>query len=99
MARISILAAVAANGVIGRDNDVPWKIRTDLKRLKNLTMGHHVIMGRRTFESLPQVLPGRTTIVITRDAGYRAPDGVLVVDSIDRALDLAKSDDETFILG
>jgi dihydrofolate reductase len=99
MQRISILAAVAANGVIGRKNDIPWKIRTDLKRLKALTMGHHVIMGRKTFESLPQPLPGRTNIVITRDASYGAPDGVIVVDKIDRALELAKNDDEVFILG
>lgn len=99
MHRLSILAAVAANGVIGRNNDIPWKIRTDLKRLKTLTMGHHVIMGRKTFESLPQPLPGRTNVVITRDAGYKAPDGVIVVDAVERALDLAKDDSEAFILG
>lgn len=96
---VSILAAVAANGVIGRDNQVPWRISTDLKRLKSLTMGHHVIMGRRTFESLPQALPGRTNIVVTRDAAWRPPDGVLVADTVERALELAKDDDEAFILG
>jgi dihydrofolate reductase len=96
---ISIVAAVAANGVIGRDNAVPWRLSTDLKRLKSLTMGHHIIMGRKTFESLPQPLPGRTNIVITRDPAYRPPDGVLVAETVDRALDLARDDAEVFILG
>jgi dihydrofolate reductase len=95
----SILAAVAANGVIGRDNQVPWRISTDLKRLKSLTLGHRVIMGRKTFESLPQALPGRTNIVITRDTSWRPPDGVLVAESVERALELAEGDDEVFILG
>jgi dihydrofolate reductase len=96
---ISIVAAVAANGIIGRDNGVPWRLSTDLKRLKSLTMGHHIIMGRKTFESLPQPLPGRKNIVITRDPAYRPPDGVLVAESVDRALELARNDDEVFILG
>lgn len=95
----SILAAVAANGVIGRDNQVPWRMSTDLKRLKSLTMGHHVIMGRKTFESLPAALPGRTNVVITRDTTWRPPEGVLVAETIERALDLAKDDPEAFILG
>ncbi len=96
---VSILAAVAANGVIGRDNQVPWRISTDLKRLKSVTMGHRVIMGRKTFESLPQALPGRTNIVVTRDAAWRAPKGVLVAGTVEHALELASGDDEVFILG
>ena len=96
---ISIVAAVASNRVIGRGNTVPWRLSTDLKRLKALTMGHPVIMGRKTFETLPQPLPGRTNIVVTRDGNYHPPDGVLVASTAERALELAAGDGEVFILG
>ncbi|HEV7919794.1 MAG TPA: dihydrofolate reductase [Thermoanaerobaculia bacterium] len=96
--RLSIIAALAANGVIGRDNRLPWRLSADLKRFKALTMGHHLVMGRKTFASIGRALPGRTTIIITHDEGFRA-DGVQVAHSIDEALALARDDDEVFIAG
>jgi dihydrofolate reductase len=99
---VSIVAAMARNRVIGRANTVPWRLSTDLKRLKALTMGHPVIMGRKTFESLPCPLPGRTNIVVTRDTAWQAPAGVLVAESVEQALALAagaEGSDEVCILG
>jgi dihydrofolate reductase len=93
----SIIAAVAANGVIGAGNQIPWRLPPDLKRFKALTLGHCLLMGRKTFESIGRPLPGRTTIVITRH-DYAAPEGVLVARSVDEALALA-SGDEVFIAG
>lgn len=95
---ISIIAAVSDNNVIGRDNTIPWHISTDLKRLKSLTMGHHMLMGRRTFESLGRPLPGRTLVVITHDSNFK-PDGVLTAHSLEKAIDLASLDEEIFIAG
>ena len=99
--RISIIAVLASNGVIGRDNRLPWHLGTDLKRFKALTTGHHLVMGRKTFESLGKPLPGRTTVVITRQKAFSAPPGVVVVASIDEALRVAgqRGDDEVFIAG
>lgn len=97
--RLSIIAAVAANGVIGRGNGLPWHLAGDLKWFKALTLGHHMIMGRRTFDTVGKPLPGRTTVVITRDATYRAPDGVVVVPTVDEAIEFAAHDDEPFICG
>ena len=95
---ISIIAIVAANGVIGRDNALPWHMSTDLKRFKTLTMGHAMIMGRKTFESLGgRILPGRPHIVVTRQP--IAIEGVQVAHSIDEALALAAGDSEPFICG
>lgn len=82
---ISFVVAVSENGVIGRDNGMPWRLSTDLQRFKKLTLGKPVVMGRKTWESLGRPLPNRTNIVITRDAGYSA-EGALVVPSIDEAL-------------
>jgi dihydrofolate reductase len=96
--RISIIAAMARNHVIGIDNRLPWHLPEDLKHFKTLTMGHHIVMGRKTFESLPGVLPGRTSVVITRSPVYQAP-GCLVVNSIDNALAACKGDAEAFIVG
>jgi dihydrofolate reductase len=88
--RIVLLAAVAENGVIGRDGDLPWRLSTDLKRFKANTMGKPIVMGRKTWESFPKrPLPGRLNIVITRNAGYRA-EGAEVVGSLDDALKLAR---------
>lgn len=95
---VSIIAALSDNNVIGRDNGIPWRQSTDLKRLKSLTMGHHFLMGRKTYQSLTSPLPGRTIVVITHDADY-APDGVLVAHSLERAIELARLDDEVFIGG
>jgi len=97
--RLSIIAAVAANGVIGRANGLPWHLAGDLKWFKSLTLGHHMIMGRRTFDSVGKPLPGRTTVVVTRDPSFAAPDGVVVVGTIEDALQVAVQDDEPFICG
>ena len=85
---ITIVVARAQNGVIGRDGKLPWHIPADLKRFKALTMGSAMVMGRKTFESLPGLLPGRRHIVLTRDRGWTAP-GAEVVHSIEQALQLA----------
>lgn len=95
---VSIIAAVSDNNVIGRSNRIPWHLSTDLKRLKSLTMGHHMLMGRKTFESLDGPLPGRTIVVITHDPAFK-PNGVLTAPSLERAIDLASLDEEIFIAG
>ncbi len=100
--RISIIAAVAENGVIGRDGQLPWHLPADLQRFKRLTMGHTIIMGRRTWESIGRALPGRRTVVVTRQPNYRIDDaGVAVAVSLDEALTIAEAGDDTeaFIVG
>ena len=84
-----LIYARAENGVIGRDNALPWRISADLKRFKALTMGKPMIMGRKTFESLPGLLPGRRHIVLTADRDWRVPPGVEVAHSVKEALELA----------
>jgi dihydrofolate reductase len=88
------------NRGIGWQNRVPWHLSTDLKRFKTLTMGHHLIMGRKTFESIGRPLPGRTTIVISRNPDLR-PEGSYAVSSLKKALDLARSrgEEEAFVIG
>jgi dihydrofolate reductase len=88
MAEIIAIAAVAANGVIGAANDIPWRIPADWRRFKALTMGNVLIMGRKTYDSIGRPLPGRTTFVITRDRMWRA-DGVRAVPLLDEAFDQA----------
>lgn len=85
---VCLVVAMARNGAIGIDNSLPWRLPGDLKRFKEITLGHPIIMGRRTFESIGRALPGRTNIVVTRNAGWSA-DGVTVADSIEHALDAA----------
>jgi len=89
---------MAENGVIGRNGQLPWRLSADLRRFKRLTMGHHLIMGRKTFESIGRPLPGRTSIVVTRQQGYESP-GVLVAHDLPHAMQLAADDDEVFIIG
>jgi len=96
--RISLIAAVAAGGVMGRDNDLPWRLSADLAHFKRLTMGHHLIMGRRTFASIGRALPGRTTVVLSRGQP-ELPAGVLLAGSLDAALALCAGDDEVFLAG
>lgn len=98
--RLSIIAALSSNNVIGRDNDLPWRLSTDLKRLKALTMGHHMIMGRRTWDSVGRPLPGRRIVVVTRDPGFAA-EGVEVVHSVEEGIRIAEEagDPEPFIAG
>ena len=95
--KVGLIWAQSTSGVIGRDNGIPWRLPEDQARFKELTMGHTVAMGRRTWESLPakvRPLPGRRNVVVTRQAGYVA-DGATVVGSLDEAL----TDDETWIIG
>jgi dihydrofolate reductase len=88
---IVLVAAVAENGVIGRDNALPFRQSSDLKRFKALTIGKPVLMGRKTFVSIGKPLPGRTNIVVSRDPGF-APDGVIVVRDLQSALEIARDD-------
>jgi dihydrofolate reductase len=88
---ITLVVARARNGVIGRDGALPWRLPADLKRFKEVTMGTPMIMGRRTFESLPGLLPGRRHIVMTRDPDWRA-EGAVVARSIEEALAAAAAD-------
>jgi dihydrofolate reductase len=100
MADVVGIAAVARNGVIGDGRNIPWHISEDLRRFKRLTLGHVLIMGRKTFDSIGRPLPGRTTFVITRDRMWRG-DGVRAVPSVDEAIQLARDlDSETiFVAG
>jgi len=95
---ISIIVAISQNGIIGHKMDLPWHISADLKRFRALTMGHHIVMGRKTYESIGRLLPGRTTVIITRQSDYQIP-GAVVVNSIEQALAVAVDDHETFIVG
>lgn len=94
----SIIVAVSENNVIGNKNGLPWKLSADMKRLKSLTMGHHIIMGRKTWDSLGRPLPGRTNVVITSQSDFEAP-GAIVVNSLEEALTFASGDSESFIFG
>ena len=96
--KLSIIVAAAANGVIGRDNQLPWRLPADLRHFKQTTMGKPILMGRKTWESIGRPLPGRTNIVITRDSDYAAA-GCVVVNSIDAALLAAGSQDEIMVIG
>ncbi len=96
--RLCLVVAVARNGVIGRDNQLPWRLPDDLKYFKQVTLGHPVIMGRRTYESIGKPLPGRKNIVITRDRGFEAP-GCAVVHSLDEARKAAEGADEACVIG
>jgi dihydrofolate reductase len=95
---ISLLVAVAENGVIGRDNGMPWHLPDDLKRFKSLTMGKPMLMGRKTFDSIGKPLPGRTSLVLTRSRGWSAP-GALVVHSLDEAVERAGGVPELVVVG
>jgi dihydrofolate reductase len=88
---IVFVVAVAENGVIGQGNAIPWRLKSDMQRFKALTMGKPIVMGRKTFESLPRLLPGRTHIVITRDMHYQAP-GAVVTTSMEAARMVALGD-------
>ena len=98
MTRVYLVAAVASNGIIGKDGGMPWRLPEDLKHFKNLTLGHPVIMGRKTWESLGKALPGRENIVVTRQAGYEAQ-GAAVASSLDAALALCAGEPVAFVIG
>lgn len=95
---ISLIVAMAKNGVIGRDNQLPWRLPADLAHFKRVTMGKPMIMGRKTWESLPGLLPGRRHIVVTRDKAYRA-EGCTLVNSLDQALAAAGEAAEVMVVG
>lgn len=95
---LSLIVALAENGTIGRDGQLPWRLPDDLRRFKQLTLGHTLIMGRKTFESIGRVLPGRTTLVLTRQADWSSP-GVTVARDLDQALAVAGGDPEPFVVG
>ena len=95
---LSLIVAMTENGVIGRDGDMPWRLSADLRRFKQITMGHHMLMGRKTFDSIGRVLPGRTTVVISRSANYDDPN-VRVARSLDEALEISADDEEVFVVG
>jgi len=95
---LAVIAAVAANGVIGAGNRLPWRIAEDLRRFRALTMGHAVIMGRKTWESLPHALPGRQNIVVTRQQDYLAA-GAEIAGSFDDALSLVRLPEPAFCIG
>jgi len=95
---LTIIAAIATNKALGKNNDLIWHLPADLKRFKKVTLGHHVIMGRKTFESLGKPLPNRTTIIISRNPDYLA-EGCIVVNSLPKAIKAAREDENPYILG
>ncbi|PVW17167.1 dihydrofolate reductase [Marixanthomonas spongiae] len=95
---ITLIAAAGENNELGKDNGLVWHLPDDFKRFKKLTTGHHIIMGRKTFESFPKPLPNRTHLVITRNLLYHK-EGALVVHSLDEALLKAQNDPQAFVIG
>jgi dihydrofolate reductase len=93
-----IIAAVSENNVIGKDGKLPWHIPEDLKRFKELTLNHSVVMGRKTFESIGKALPDRINVVVTRDTSYQPVD-VVVVHSFEEAIKMCKNYEKTFVIG
>ncbi|SDW99261.1 dihydrofolate reductase [Flavobacterium degerlachei] len=93
-----MIAAASENNALGKNNELVWHLPNDFKRFKNLTSGHHIIMGRKTFESFPKPLPNRTHIVISRQEDYN-PEGCLVVSSMEKALEICPKDETSFIIG
>ena len=95
---LTIIAAAGENNALGKDNGLVWHLPDDFKRFKKLTTGHHIIMGRKTFESFPQPLPDRTHVVITRRDNFKK-EGIVTVHSLERAIDFSHGDPEAFIIG
>jgi len=95
---LTMIAAAAANNALGKDNDLIWHISDDLKRFKQLTSGHAIIMGRKTFESMPKALPNRTNIILTKKTDYQ-PEGAIVVNSVKAALALVKNYPQPYVIG
>ena len=95
---ITLIAAAGKNNELGKDNELVWHLPDDFKRFKLLTTGHYIIMGRKTFESFPKPLPNRTHIVITRNREYQR-DGIIVVSTIEAALEISEKDSQPFIIG
>jgi dihydrofolate reductase len=95
---LDFLVAISDNQVIGRESQLPWHLSADLKRFKRLTMGHHIVMGRKTYDSIGRQLPGRTSIVLTRQPDWAA-EGVVTATDLESALTQAGDDEEVFVIG
>ena len=95
---VSLIVAMSENRVIGQAGQLPWRLSSDLRRFQRLTMGHHLVMGRKTWESIGRPLPGRTSLVLTRHPDYRAP-GACIVPDLSSAIQAANGDEEVFVIG
>ena len=95
---ITVIAAIAKNNALGKDNDLIWHLPADLKRFKKVTTGHYILMGRNTYESIGKPLPNRTTIIITRNKSY-FKEGCLIANSLEEAIEMAKAEAQIFIIG
>jgi dihydrofolate reductase len=93
-----MIAAVAENNALGKNNELVWHLPNDFKRFKSLTTNHHIIMGRKTFESFPKPLPNRVHVVITRQTDYH-PEGCIVVDSIEKAIAICPENEDSYVIG
>jgi dihydrofolate reductase len=93
-----LIAAAAENNALGKNNEMVWHLPDDFKRFKQFTSGHHIIMGRKTFESLQKPLPNRTHVVITRQKNYQ-PEGCIVVDNMEKAIDTCPKDEDVYVIG
>jgi len=97
--KITLVAAIASNNVIGKENSLPWNIPEDLKRFKQMTSGHTILMGRKTFDSIGRPLPNRQNIVMTKDENFKK-EGIKVINDFDEALELIKeSNEDIFVIG
>lgn len=96
---LTLIAATSTNNALGKDNQLVWHLPDDFKRFKSLTSGHYIIMGRKTFESFPKPLPNRTHVIITRQKNYEAPEGCIVVPSLEKAIEVCPKNDEVYIIG
>jgi dihydrofolate reductase len=95
---ITVIAAIATNNALGKDNDLIWHLPADLKRFKKVTTGHYILMGRNTYESIGKPLPNRTTIIITRNKNY-FKEGCLIANSLEQAIEMSKEEANVFIIG
>lgn len=96
--RLSLIVAMAKNRVIGADGRIPWHLPNELQLFKSVTMGHHIIMGRKTYESINRLLPGRSTVIVTRQKDYAVP-GAKIAHTLDEAVALCAGDSEIFVIG
>ncbi|WP_177732013.1 dihydrofolate reductase [Flavobacterium inviolabile] len=96
---ITLIAAVAENNALGKDNQMIWHLPDDFKRFRQLTTGHYIIMGRKTFESLPKLLPNRTHVIISRQSDYQTPEGCIVVNALNAAIEACPEQEDVFIIG
>jgi dihydrofolate reductase len=95
---VSLVVAMARNRVIGAKNSIPWHLPNELKLFKSVTMGHHIVMGRKTWESIQRLLPGRTSVIVTRSRDYAVP-GAIVTHSVQDAIEACEGDNEIMVIG